>query len=75
MSTEQQGPFFIEYGANTIIARSKQPFSGTVEWEVQAEKQAAIYALPPMGFQEGMKLTLHTDGYEDVVIEQKGDSN
>ena len=67
--TEQQGPFFIEYGANSIVVRSKKKFSGTLSMEVEAEQQAAIFALPPMGFQKGMKLVLHAEGHEDVVID------
>jgi hypothetical protein len=41
--------------------------------KVQAEQQAAVYALPPMGLQKGMRLILSTVGHDDVVIEPEGD--
>lgn len=73
MNTEQQGPFFIEWGVNCIVVRSKQPFSAELSMKVQAEQQAAIFALPPMGLQKGMRLILSTVGHDDVIIEPKGD--
>jgi len=66
--TEQQGPYFIERGNHCLVVRSKLPFIGTLSMQIEAEQQAAIYALPPMGFQAGMRLVLHADGYKDVII-------
>lgn len=68
MSTDQQGSFFIERGKESIVVRSKQPFSAELSMTMHAEQQAAIFALPPLGFQKGMRLILSTVGHDDVVV-------
>lgn len=66
--TEQRGPFYIERKGNCIVVRSKHIFNATLSMDMQAEQQAAMYALPPMALEQGMTLLLHVDGNEDIVV-------
>jgi len=74
MSTEQQGPFFIERNANTVVIRSKQPFSAILSFPMPTSQQSAIYAMQPIALSKGMKLLLSTVGHDDVVVTPEGDS-
>jgi hypothetical protein len=73
LSTEVKGPFYLEWKGNLLVVRSKQPITGMVSWTVRSEQQAALFALPAMHMQEGMKLLLSTVGHDDVLVLPRGD--
>ena len=73
MSTEQQGPFFIERNVDTIVVRSKQLFTCMVVRKLKAEQQAAIYALPPMPMDKNTMLVLSAKGCDDVIVKPEGE--
>ena len=71
MSTEQQGPFYIERNGNIVLIRSKQPFRTQISVPMPATQQGAMYMTQPIALTAGMQMILSTVGSDDVVIEGK----
>lgn len=66
--SEQQGPFYIEANGNCYAVRSNIKFTTELVIPLKATKQGKVFALSPMALDKGMKLVLHAEGFDDVIV-------
>ncbi len=69
MSTDQQGPFFIERTGQFVMIRSKRVFSARLSVSLPTQREGVMHVLPALALQEGQTLVLSAEGHDDVVIE------
>ena len=74
MSTEKEGPFFIERNGDLVVVRSKIPFSAIRVYSMASLQQGVLYVLPPMTLHTDMRLILSAAGHDDVVVTKKGNT-